>query len=327
MERTAMTAAPEGRWLWDAAREQYTPNANYVPKCMPPIAKESMTQKVTTSSRILPGLPWDEYAALPGVSITRLKEIKRSPMHYLHGLANNRTSRAMNFGSASHVAVLEPERFERDHALWGEKTDTGRARPRTGKAWEEFCAVNAGKRILTGEEYLAAHALQCAVRRDETAMRYLRNGQAEVSMQWVRGKRQCKGRLDWLTKIDGRPVLVGLKTSRDCRPFAFGAQAAKLSYHWQWAFYDDGFTAITGERPASVIEIVVESAAPHAVAVYVIPSDVIEQGREEYEAALRTLDECEAANVWPGPVVGEETLSLPTWAYDAEDDITELGLE
>jgi hypothetical protein len=165
------------------------------------------------------------------------------------------------------------------------------------------------------------------VRSDPIAIKYLAVGDPEISLHWMMGMRECKGRADWLTNIDGQKVLVGLKTARDCRHMVFGSQAAKLGYHLQWAFYHDGFETITGAKP-HMVEIVVESDAPHAVAVFIIPNDIIEQGREEYQALLRTLDDCEAADVWPGPVPNEEFLTLPTWAYARDDeDLSDLGLE
>ena len=127
-----------------------------------------------------------------------------------------------------------------------------------------------------------------------------------------------KGRVDWLTVVDGCDVVVGLKTTRDLRPREFAAQAARLAYHWQWAFYYDGFERITGCKPA-MVEIVVESAAPHAVAVYRIPDHVLERGRQEYRDALTTLAQCETSGVWPGPVVGEVEFDLPGWAYPADE--------
>lgn len=275
-----------------------------------------------SSSRV----PFDDYAQVPAISITRLKELKRSPLHYRHALKSPRDTGPMRLGTAAHCAVLEPERFARDFAVWSRRTSTGGMAPRSGQYWDAFRAENGGKNIVTEDEFSLAMAMRDAVRGHPAAMRYLESGDPEVSMQWLLGDRRCKGRADWLTIVDGEPVIVGLKTSRDCRHFAFGSQAAKLGYHLQWCWYRDGYEVLAG-RAAKVVEIVVESAAPHAVAVYVIPDDILQQGRDEYLRLLEVLDECEATNTWAGPVPTEEHLTLPSWAYEAvDDDVDELGL-
>lgn len=269
---------------------------------------------------------WAEYAAMEGASITRLKVLQHSPQKFRYNLAHPKTSRPLTLGTAAHCATLEPERFEIDFAVWTKRTAADAMAQRKGPEWEAFCAANAGKTILTPDEMRLAMAMQTAVRGDATAMRYLAAGDPEVTMRWMTGTRVCKGRADWITRVDGdTDVLFGLKTARDCRPFPFGSQAAKLGYHLQWAFYFDGYVACTGREP-KVVETVVESDAPHSVVTYVIPSDIIEQGREEYRDLLTRLAQCEAANDWPGPATEEQVLTLPSWVYDAADDLSDLGL-
>jgi exodeoxyribonuclease VIII len=269
----------------------------------------------------------DEYMAIAALSVTRLKEIGRSPQHYRYCLEHPKTTDALTLGTATHVAVLEPERFERDYAVWERRTDAGAMAPRRGQHWEDFLAGAQGKTILTPDERDTAQTIAAAVRADMTASPYLAAGEPEVTMQWAFEGRACKGRADWLTRrADGMPVLVGLKTARDCRVFAFGNQAAKLEYGMQWAFYFDGYLACTGHEPR-MIEIVVESAPPHAVATYIIDKDIILQGRDNYREMIKVLAECEASGEWPGPVVGEQFLTLPSWYYPAMDDIGDLDLE
>ena len=266
-------------------------------------------------------MPASAYFALPQMSISRLKELRRSPLHYLHARNNPRPpSAAMELGTATHCATLEPERFARDFLVWDRKTDTGRSVPRTGKVWEAFQASappHGG--VLNETEYGLACAMRDAVRSNAEAMRYLRTGLPEVVMQWqitAVETVEAKGRADWVTEVDGEPVVVGLKTARDCSPRVFSAAAARLGYHLQWAWYADGYAALRGTIP-SMVEIVVESAAPHAVVVYRIPDDVLEQGRAEYMALLRLLDECVIAERWPGPA-GDAVVDfcLPAWAYE-----------
>jgi hypothetical protein len=271
-------------------------------------------------------VPWEEYAALPGVSITRLKELGRSPQHYAYRLDHPKETPALRLGTAAHTAVLEPERFERQFGVWARRTDGGNLAPRRGQYWDAFLAENPGKTIITDDEHMLASAIQRAVRSHPVASHYLESGDPEVTLTWLREDgRPCRARIDWLN-IGAQPVLVGLKTSRDCRHMPFGSQAAKLGYHMQWAWYHDGYTRLKGVEP-KVVEIVVESEAPHAVAVYSIPGDILLQGRDDYERLLEQLAACESTGEFPGPHELEEPLTLPTWIYQQTDDLGELGLE
>jgi PDDEXK-like domain of unknown function (DUF3799) len=272
-------------------------------------------------------MPRIEYDAIEALNMSRLKEIKRSPLHYWYALTHAKTSGPLTLGTATHVAVLEPERYNAEFAVWDRRTDGGNSAPRKGQHWDAFKAKHEGQTVLTLEQHDLARAIAKAVRDDDTAMRYLGAGDPEVTLEWELGDRKCKGRVDWLTAIESRPFLVGLKTSRDCRHFAFGSQAAKLGYHLAWSWYHDGHQLATKRRP-ELVEIVVESEPPHAVATYRIPDDIIEQGRDEYTQLLEVLKGCEQTDNWPGPVPLEETLSLPTWAYSAPtDDLSDLELE
>lgn len=264
-------------------------------------------------------LPAAAYHARPETSISRLKVLQQSPLHYQFRLANPITSTAMTRGSVTHTLTLEPHKFPAEYLVWNRRTDSGRMAPRSGKAWDEFLAEAGSRKVVTEEDHATASAMSSAVLADPIAARYLRQGDAEVSMFWLSGKRPCRGRVDWLTKDGREHVVVGLKTVRDCRPDEFSRAAHRLGYHLQWAFYHDGYKSITRRTPR-MVEIVVESEPPHAVVTYVIPEDVLAQGRDEYAALLQRLDVCEREKRWPGPAEAELQFSLPTWAYSARED-------
>jgi hypothetical protein len=292
-----------------------------------------------SDGKITSRVPMEQYQAMPGIGITRLKELKRSGLHYQYRLENPKLTQPLTLGHAAHCATLEPERFSRQFAIWRRRSEnTGNLCPRNGQHWEAFKGnVAPGVEIITEDDELAALAISKAVRADPCAIRYLTAGDPEVTMQWETSIESmlgapslfsCKGRIDWLTHLEGMPYLVGLKSARDARPLIFGTAAARLSYHLQWAYYLDGYEAITGKRPR-MKEIVVESEAPHDVVVFDIPEDVVYQGRDEYQALLRHLRQCEERSEWLGCGNGtEQVLTLPTWAYPNHgDDLTDLGLE
>jgi hypothetical protein len=272
-------------------------------------------------------MPYADYRVVDRMNVSRLKELLRSPLHYRYGLDHPKQSDALTLGTAAHCATLEPERFASQFAIWDSRTEAGAMSPRRGKAWESFCSAHAGREVITQDQGALAQQIARAVRADPIACEYLTAGEPEVVMEWHMGGRDCKGRVDWLTTYDGKPCLVGLKSARDCRPFQFGAAAAKLGYALQWAWYHDGYVALKAGTSPRMVEIVVESAPPHAVVVYRIPDDVLEYGRDEYMRLLKELDVLEERDTWPGPATEEQILSLPTWVYGSDDDISDLELQ
>ena len=262
-------------------------------------------------------VPFARYLEMPGTNASFLKRFARSPAHAQASVTVS--GDAVEFGSAAHCAVLEPERFDRDYVVWDRRTESGSTAPRRGKAWDEFKAAHADAEIVTADQYARACMLRDVVRSAPDAMRYLRVGFAEVVVQWMFGERPCKARIDWLATVDGQPVLVDLKTTRDVRPDVFGRSCVQFGYPLQMAWYADGLEAATGHRPR-VIVVAVESEVPHAIGVYTVGDDVLDLGRAQHQALLARLDECEKRNAWPGPVIGEQPLVLPAWAWpDGED--------
>lgn len=282
-------------------------------------------------------MPYEAYAKIDSVSITRLKQIQRSPLHYAHFLKHGLPETdALRLGIAAHTATLEPDRFQSQFAVWARRGPSGSLCPRNGQYWQAFLEANIGKHVITEDDEINAREISNAVRSDPVASKYLTEGDPEVSMQWecwvesTMGRARmvpCRGRIDWITSIGTDTYLVGLKTSRDIRPALFGSASYKLGYHMQWAFYHDAYVEIRGVKPI-LKEIVVESSPPHDVAVYRISDDVISQGREDYMTLLRTWVECTYDGLWHGVANGNELeLTMPTYAYPQEEDISTLELE
>jgi hypothetical protein len=210
------------------------------------------------------------------------------------------------------MAQLEPLRFADHYAVRPKGLD---GRTKEGRAWK---AAHEGRPVLSEADHGLCIAMRNAVEASPDAAPYLVGGKVEHALTWDDYETgiTCKGRLDFL-RDDG--TLVGLKTARSAAPSAFEKQGARLGYHLQWAFYHDGLVA-NGIEPPEVVEIVVESAPPHDVAVYLISYDTIEEGRIAYREALVELRECRRRNVWPGQVDGVRVFQLPAWALSNDDD-------
>lgn len=273
-----------------------------------------------------------DYALLHGLHYSDLKEFELSPKHFDYRRRHpRRQSSSMRLGDATHVAVLEPGRFLTDFVLMPESWP-GKATKatRSGKAWEEFRAANAGKRIIGRSDYDKAIAISESVRADQTAMKYLGFGRAEIAITWTddeTGLELC-GRSDWVTEVRGKPYLVDLKGTRSVVPFHFQRDCAKYSYHIQASMYVDGYASATGTVPGFAI-VAAEFEEPHDVVVYLVEDDVLQIGRDQYRGWLERYVQCTEDGRWPGISNGfEKTLILPSWAVPDDDaDGDDLGLK
>jgi hypothetical protein len=262
-------------------------------------------------------IPLDEYNALDAERYSHLKHILTSPRHYQHASDGGEESTpAMVRGDATHAAILEPERFASEYLTYPGAT-------RRGKDWDAWRAKHADAVCITASERELALEMSRAVRSDPLCMRYLERGEAEIAMSWTDPATgiRCKGRLDWITELDGRPVIVGIKTAKASGLRLFTRQACDLGYLMQWAMYREGFHAVTGEWPGEMIEIAVENHAPWDAVVYRICEPVIEAGLERYRSALALLTDCRRTGRWPGQGAGQvvDLRDLPPWAVGGDD--------
>lgn len=230
----------------------------------------------------------------------------------------------MEFGTAVHTAILEPDNFARDYVVapkFDRRTKEGKA---AAEAWE---AANAGKTPLTADQMAAIEQMVASIRAHAGAARLLSNGLAEMSGFWVDQETgiECKCRPDFLAEAETCPeqvtAIVDVKTCVDASAEGFSRAIATLGYDVQAAFYQDGLKALTG-RTIPFYFIAVEKDAPYAVACYKASDEVIEIGRAKYRAALQLLKWCRDNDQWPGyqPNGEIETINLPRWAanFDLE---------
>lgn len=257
-----------------------------------------------------------EYDRLARVNWSNLKNMKRSPAHYRHGLLEqDQDSDPKTLGRVTHLATYEPERFKAEVEVW-----EGR---RAGNLWKKFQADNAGREIIKKEPAEMAVRIAHSIRSEPTAQRYLKEGRGEQTLLWTWPNGiEAKGRVDWLVK--GEDVVMDLKTTRDASPDAFSRQAAAMLYHAQAAYYVDGLKIITGRKYRYLIAAV-EPKPPFAACIYELNDDVLDAGRIIYDPLLERLHECTENGSWPSYSQGIEQLVLPIWALPEEENYGGLG--
>lgn len=257
---------------------------------------------------IVADMPNEVYHSLPGISKSGLDLIARSPAHYAFREYREPT-RAMQLGSATHLAILEPELFSKQYMLLKNVSD--RRSSEYKQAVKEYGAEN----VLTSNEASQVVGMVDAVKQNPYAVERLATGTAELAF-FARDPLTgvlVKCKFDWL---DEQNRSLDLKTTQDLRDFA--RSVANYRYHVQQAYYEDVFYWCTGDTLQAFDFLAVESSAPHGNRIITLDKPSVDYGRKLYREALNTYDKCLETDTWPMPPFEQEYITLPSWAADPE---------
>lgn len=255
-------------------------------------------------------MPAEQYHAVEAMSSSGARSILRSPAHFVLWRTERRDpSAAMQFGTAVHAGVLEPERFDRVVVMAPEFN----ARTAAGKADRAaFVAANAGRVILSADDFDRARRCVDAIRAHPAARALLDGAECELSLFWRDAQFgvPCKARLD----ARNHGGIIDLKTTTDASPEEFARSVASWGYHRQAAHYVSGCEHLLDGSPEFFAFIAAESEPPHGVACYSLPGAAILAGAHSMNRALERYAAALAAGEWPGYPSTVESLTLPKWA-------------
>lgn len=264
---------------------------------------------------IILGMPAEEYhqrsldvATSSGLRILAAK----TPAHYRAYIQSPQMKEtpALLFGRAYHCAVLEPDVFAKQFKVSPSFGDLRSSRNR--EARDEWIAENPGVTVISAEDAIRIRQMRDALLSHPVAAGIMKNGQSEVTLQWVDVETgvRCKARADW--RQPGR-FLMDLKTTDDASPDAFAKSAHKYGYHIQDAHYCEGSKAC-GDAVENFLVLAQEKEYPYLPAVYAVDMAAEVRGYELQGRAMRTLRDCINNDKWPGYHAGISQLSLPAYA-------------
>jgi len=308
----------------------------------------------------LAGLPFADYRGMEGLNWSTLKYALRSQAHLAAALAgslNDPDTLGRRALRAVHAAVLEPDAYARDYAVWA-----GR---RAGKEYEAATGAAGAPEYLTVAEDAHARAVADAVRAHPAAGLLLRAPGAaeELTVRWLESGHglpiACKGRLDLFLPRgcvglwpDGLPVVVDLKavpaigSGTGAR---LASEIARRDYAAQLAHYAAGVRAVWEARPGAapwpgcrLVIIAYETRPMPDVAVVDLGVLGVREGSDGAAAYFggRRRDDALAAAApvlqalaldghvsgpWPGQAPGVVEVGVPGWAYGDDDDNDETA--
>lgn len=254
------------------------------------------------------GLGFAEYLRIPAVSRGFLWTMKRQSA--AHAQTPKGDSEALGFGRALHEWILTPELFMKNY---GAKLpgDRRKKENRWIKDLEATLTEN-GITLIDPADLDQIKAMTAAVQAHNAARLLLDVplDHREVSIVWTDAETGllCKARAD----VENRELgcLPDLKTTGDASPDGFRKSVWAYGYHFQGAWYTDGFSAL-GLKYDSFPFVAVEKEPPYGVAVYELEPAWIDQGRTEYREQLNRLAELKAIyGDGPLPAYPDEVMTL-----------------
>ena len=258
------------------------------------------------------GIPDERYhGATEVLSSTGARKVLACPARFRWERANPPgAKRAFDFGKLAHRLVLGegPEICVVDAPDWRSKAAQE----------QRNAAYAAGLVPVLAAEFEAAGALRDSVYAHDTARDLFKAGAAELSGFWTDEATgtALRFRPDWMTRLDGRPVCVDVKTTVSADPKEFGRSVLKFGYHQQARWYLDGLHAHSVEG-ARFLFVAVEKQPPYCVSVIELDGDALAEGARLNRKAIDLYARCIESGIWPAYGHHIHTISLPPWAARA----------
>lgn len=271
----------------------------------------------------------------------------RCPAAWRYKDEEDEQSKALVFGTGSHTALLEPDRFDAGYARMPTKDDFGddllvtvsdmnswakergikglsgkskaevikiiRATGEPVKIYDEerlIAEINANGRILLeGNDYDAIQQMRAVIHANSYYSSLLAGAYAEVSILGELNGEKAKVRFDCLTKCGD---IIDYKTAVSAKPDEFFRHAARLGYFMKMAMQHDMFVAAYGHAPRSVNLLVQEKKSPYIAVLIRLTEEQLHIGRIQLNGAMAIYKACKENNSWNDYSMGTHVIEMQT---------------
>lgn len=241
-------------------------------------------------------IPADVYhhVSCPGISSTQLKGIiKKSLRHF--STEKRRETAALNFGTAFHCFVNEPELFLSTYQIvHGVGTET----------------LMAGRIALDLSDFDTIQVMQKKIFEHPDAGPLLTDAQFELTYFSVDSETGVlkKVRVDAIKN----KIVSDLKSCGDASAESFARDARKYLYRVSGAYYLEVVSEVIGEKLNQFCLIACEKLAPHEINVFRISDQSLQKANLEIRAALEVIRNVseQGDKAWSGYGLGIKDLYI-----------------
>jgi hypothetical protein len=261
----------------------------------------------------------EQYHKHPSLGSSMLKVMLESPKlfhaHFIEKKMERKETHALSFGSAIHLALLEPKVFLERYAI---EPDV-RRNTNVYKEWRAAVLANDPAAVIVSQDDMDnLNGMVESVMKHRDASAMLKKGIPERSIyNEVRmGDVVVQGRArpDWL---HDNGDLIDLKTTRDAGFHSFRKDIWDYRYDVSAAWYHRIVELEYGQKPDRYFWwVVVEKTRPWDVCVYRANDVVMEKGLLGWQKAITLYTDCMKSGKWPGKQDAAQDIDLPIWALN-----------
>jgi len=264
------------------------------------------------------GLSAADYDRIPALRSSTLKLLgTHTPAHVKYNMEHGgASSAAMQLGTAAHLAILEPDKFDTEVIL----SPFAEYRSAEAKAWVAKTEADghiplkkaAHQSVLSMRDGVYAHPLCKSLLQGE--------GQNEITLVWDENGLLCKCRFDRVTSWDDEVTMIDVKTvgggpggPPNLRPDRLRRAGETYGWHIQQAYYSRGMDALFGAQHRRFVFVCVEKDMPHFTAPLMWDYDSIERSKVRVGQLMAQYRHCLDNDNWPA-YEGVAEMELSKWA-------------
>jgi len=268
---------------------------------------------MTPKPGIYKDVPEEEYHSWDAVSKSGLSRFSANPGKFKY--CSQKETKKMSVGSAIDIILFEGE--ESFYNKFAIKPEGFKGTRKEDKIWKKEFEHMPQMSIQESENCIQAAN---SVLDNDLAQEYLNGSLYQLSLVWVDEETGllCKARPD--IKPEGN-IIVDLKSTANVSYRVFQKVFHNLKYHWQAAFYSQGWEKLTSEEIWRFEFICVETEFPYPVEVYGVDmdSDTIDLAKVQINSTMSRYLECKETDRWPVSSGVERDIELPGYAYTQGD--------
>jgi len=257
----------------------------------------------------------EEYHAAPGVNKSTLEMVLDDPasIQWMQGCPIDiEKLKTLDFGSACHTAILEPDLFDSLYAVEpsvNKRTTIGK------QGIEDFHAINGHKTIITHDDLKKINFMAGSALAHPLVKSLIDNKVgAEVSTFALDPNTGLilKSRNDLESDINGMKIIADLKTIDDLKNIPRAVH--EYRYHFQEHHYKKVYEFYHGVLPDAFLFIFMSktiSLGRYPVQVVELDLEAKQFGEVLWQEAISKYVKCKNQNNWPGI----RRVFLPSWAF------------